>query len=89
MQINDCKQFIDDFIPYKDLKKVGFFRHIKHNEYQKIVERFLTFLGMESMEDYKIQFPSIKGDEFTNVSSRSYVNRKGEFVEGISGHISF
>lgn len=88
--MNDFKEFTERYIPYKDLKKIGFFdKNIRFNDYQKIVERFLCFFGYESMNEYIFSHPTIQEGQFVNLSTPSYVNSKGEFINGISGHISF
>lgn len=40
------KEFVKEYIPFKELKKVGFFnKEMKHNDYDAIVDRFLTYFG--------------------------------------------
>ncbi len=49
-QIEDDNEFIRQFIPWRELKKVGFFGTLKRNEHAAIVKRFLEFLGTTKRE---------------------------------------
>lgn len=84
------KDFIEQFIPYKELKKVGFFaKDIKRKDHAKIVERFLHYFG-QTKREFILNAPTfhlhVSPDQL-NGHFPSKVNEQGELVRD-SFHIS-
>lgn len=49
------KQFLQNNIPFSDLKKAGFFQNdIRKTDYEKISERVCSFFGLKSIYEYKL-----------------------------------
>ena len=47
------KKFIEDNIPFEELKEIGFFsKETKKNHYEKIAERVCWHFGLKSIYDY-------------------------------------
>ena len=48
------KQFIEDNIPFYELKKVGFFsKDIRKTDYEKIAARVCRFFGLKTIHEYE------------------------------------
>lgn len=51
---NKLKQFLEEHIPFYDLKKVGFFdKSIRKTDYEKIAARVCLFFGYKNIYQYK------------------------------------
>lgn len=47
------KLFLDEFIPFYELKEAGFFdKSIRKTDYEKIAERICTFFGYKNIYEY-------------------------------------
>lgn len=49
---NNLKKFIEDNFDFYGLKKAGFFKNIRKNEYEKIAARVCHFFSYESIYEY-------------------------------------
>jgi hypothetical protein len=48
-------QFVEDHIPFDELKKAGFFdKGTRRNDYKRIAERVCKWFGYQSIFEYKI-----------------------------------
>jgi len=48
------KQFLEDNIPFKELKQVGFWeKGIRKTDYEKIAARICAFFGYKTIYEYK------------------------------------
>lgn len=52
IQLECLKNFLKKHFDFATLKKVGFFKYIKHNEYEKQAARICLFFGYESVYEY-------------------------------------
>lgn len=87
------KEFVKEYVPFSDLKKAGFFaKDVKFNDYDKITERFLKFLG-KTKRQYILNQPIIglsglASPDRINGRFPSYIDKNGELQKGDSFHIS-
>lgn len=86
------KEFVRQHVPFKELKKEGFFdKNIKFNDYEKIVERFLKFFG-KTKEQYINGSPIFNSElHIDNIQTGyfpGYVNGHGELKKGDSFHLT-
>ncbi|ACU61325.1 hypothetical protein [Chitinophaga pinensis] len=50
------RQFIEDNVPFYELKKVGFWpRGTKKNDYEKIADRWCQFFNLKSIYEYGVK----------------------------------
>lgn len=47
------KHFINNNIPFYELKKAGFFKEIRKTDYEKIAERVCHYFGYKNIYEYK------------------------------------
>lgn len=75
------KEFVIQYIPFSELKKVGFFsKEIKRTNYEAIVNRFLNFFG-QTKEQYILNQPTFNmqiSSDFITGKMPSTVNENGE-----------
>lgn len=74
------KEFVKRYIPFKELKKVGFFgKDVKSTDYNIITERFLKFFG-QTKRQYILSLPIFDLELWPDVVTGrmpSYVDEKG------------
>lgn len=80
LNISD-KEFIDRYVPFSELKKVGFLsKEIKRKDHEAIVNRYLHFFG-QTKREYILSQPIFNLQTWPGVITGrmpSTVNEKGE-----------
>lgn len=86
----DYKKFVQEHVPFADLKKVGFFKkEIKFNEYEMIAKRFLDFFGYTRPEQYINRLPEFQQQGATiNGKFPDKVDAGGNIKPGGGFHLS-
>lgn len=78
------KEFVIQYVPFKELKKAGFFtKEIRANHYDAIVERFLEYFATTKRQ-YILNQPTFKlqaHPDFILGTMTPTVNNKGELEQ--------
>lgn len=89
MDKDKCKKFVQDHIPFSELKKVGFFpKEMKFNDYVAITKRVLQWFGFERIEQYTSGLPRMNNNDSSLGSFPDEVTADGKFKSGGGFHIS-
>lgn len=87
----DYKKFVQGYVPFSDLKKVGFFpKEMKFNNYEEITKIFLSRVGAATTREYINSLPELYPDnQFLSGKFPDKIDENGEIKMGGGFHLSF